>query len=140
MTDGSPPGRAHPDRVVIDTNVFVGAAFNPSSHSAALVRAVREQRLSMPWSDDTRAEVERVLRKIPPLSWSDFQGLFRAGEHHPGSPDERGLAWVADPDDRKFAALARAVGAVLVSNDEHLLARRAEATITVLTPHEYGER
>jgi predicted nucleic acid-binding protein len=50
------------------------------------------------------------------------------------------LDWVGDPNDRKFAALARVAGAILVSNDDHLLARREEASITVLTSGEYVRR
>jgi len=76
------PGPEEPDgataaRVVLDTNVFVGAGFNPESASAELVRQVRDGALRMPWTEATRAEVERILTKIPPLSWDDVRGLFR---------------------------------------------------------------
>ena len=36
-----------PGEVVLDTNVFVAAGFNPGSHSARLVEAVRDGRLGM---------------------------------------------------------------------------------------------
>jgi len=36
-----------PGRVVLDTNVFVAAGFNPGSHSARLVEAVHDGRLRM---------------------------------------------------------------------------------------------
>ena len=128
------------DPVVLDTNVFVGAGFNPGSASAGLVGAVREGRLSMPWTDATRGEVERILRTIPPLSWPDVRELFREEDRVGEPPDEEGLGWIPDPADRKFAALARSVGAVLVSSDRDLLGRREEAGFPVLTPGEYRER
>lgn len=127
-------------RVVVDTNVFVGAAFNSASASATVVREVREGRGSMPWTDGTCREIRRVLERIPPLSWADVESLFRPETQWPGSPDEGCLEWVADPEDRKFAALARDAGAVLVSSDRHLLVRRQEASFTVLTPREYAAR
>jgi len=126
--------------VVIDTNVFVGAAFKPESGAGLVVQAVREGRVRMPWSDATRGEIEAVVTKIPPISWSAIRDLFRAEDRVQGSPDESELDWVGDPNDRKFAALARAAGAILVSNDDHLLARREEASITVLTSGEYVRR
>lgn len=129
-----------PSSAVIDTNVFVGAAFRGDSASGRVVQAVRDGRVRMPWSDATRGEVEAVLRKIPPISWDDIADLFRTRDRYHGALDEGGLDWVGDPADRKFAALARATGATLVSNDDHLLARRGEADITVLTSGEFRDR
>jgi PIN domain len=50
-----------PGDVVLDTNVFVAAGFNPGSHSARLVEAVRDGRLRMVWNDATHAEIEHVM-------------------------------------------------------------------------------
>ena len=41
--------------------------------------------------------------------------------------------FISDPDDRKFAALAHAALAALVSNDEHLLGVRDRIGATVLS-------
>src|SRR5690242_20609336 len=67
--EGSRGPRSHqrlmdppPRSVVLDTNVFVAAGFNPGSHSARLVEAVRDGRLRMIWDDTTRAEIEQVMR------------------------------------------------------------------------------
>jgi predicted nucleic acid-binding protein len=125
---------------VIDTNVFVGAAFNRASASAVVVREVREGRRAMPWTDGTFREIRRILEKIPPVDWTDFENLFRPETRREDPLDQSGLEWVPDPEDRKFAALAREAGAVLVSNDRHLLARRREASFAVLTPREYADR
>jgi predicted nucleic acid-binding protein len=123
--------------VVLDTNIFVGAGFNPRSDSARIVAAVREGRLRMVWNEATRRETERILRKIPPLHWSEFSDLFRddacfAGETHPNK-----FAVVPDPEDRKFAALATAVGASLVTLDAHLLDQREQSEVSILPPTEF---
>ena len=129
-----------PDRVVVDTSVFVGAGFSPDSGAGRTVQAVRDGRCRMPWTESTRHEVKAVLRSIPPLDWSDVEGLFRDEDRHDPEPDAGGLHWVQDPDDRKFAALARATDAILVSNDQDFLARRSEASFTVLSSSEFADR
>lgn len=128
------------ERVVIDTSVFVGAGFNADSGAGATVQAVRDGRLRMPWTEDTRREVKTVLETIPPLDWSDVEGLFRDEDRYDGDPETGGLQWVEDPDDRKFAALARAADAALVSNDDDFLARRDEAGIPVYSSREFADR
>jgi hypothetical protein len=71
--------------VVLDTNVFVAAGFNPVSHSAWLVDAVRDGRLRMVWDSAIRAEIEHVIRQIPRLSWTHIADLFRAEDRFGGS-------------------------------------------------------
>lgn len=136
-------GRAGP-RLVLDTNVFVAAGFSARSSSARIVERVRAGAWTLVWNRETRRETEAVLARIPPLAGQSVEALFLpeaewAAETHP----ER-FGAVEDPDDRKFAALAADAGAVLVSNDEHLLSRRGEIGVEVLTPREviarYEER
>ena len=74
-----------PGEVVLDTNVFVAAGFNPGSHSARLVEAVRDGRLRMLWDDATHAEIEHVMRQIPRLSWTRIADLFRSEDRFGGS-------------------------------------------------------
>jgi predicted nucleic acid-binding protein len=50
------------------------------------------------------------------------------------------FALIEDPNDLKFAALAAAAGAILVSNDDHLLSQRDRLEIEVLTPAELMAR
>src|SRR5213082_1495115 len=64
-----------PGEVVLDTNVFVAAGFNPGSHSARLVEAVRDGRLRMVFDDAIHAEIEHVMRQIPRLSWTRIADL-----------------------------------------------------------------
>ena len=123
--------------VVLDTNVFVAAGFNPRSASARIVAAVREGRLAMVWNRATRAESKKIVSQIPPIHWQDFEALFREEYEYPGDTYPETFAHVEDPDDRKFAALADFAGAVLISNDDHLLAVRGTLGIPVMTPGDY---
>lgn len=126
--------------VVLDTNVLVAAGFNPRSASAKIVDAVKEGRVRMVWNDATRREIERILHGIPPLRAMDAALLFRPADRFTLATHPERFVDIPDPDDRKFAALARAAGAVLVSNDEHLLSPRDRMHVTVLTPSEFWER
>lgn len=120
--------------VVLDTNVFVAAAFNPRSASARLVEDVWAGRRRMRWHDATLRETEHVVRKIPPLSWEAFAAVFRDADRYDGPLDTAPFAHVPDPGDRKFAALAAATGAVLVTMDAHLLGSRQPGDAPVTTP------
>jgi len=121
---------------VIDTNIFVAAGFRPRSASARLLQAVRDGEVRMVWNDDTRRETERIVRKIPPLRWESFADLFREEDRCTAETHPQRFAFVPDPDDRKFAALAEACGAVLITSDAHLLRVRDRIAVPVLTPGE----
>jgi predicted nucleic acid-binding protein len=123
--------------VVLDTNVFVAAGFSPRSASARIVDAVKQARLQMVWNDGTRREIERIVQRIPPLRRQPVADLFRPEHQVVAATHPEQFRKVPDPDDRKFAALARAAGAVLISNDKHLLANRDHLDVPVLTPSEF---
>jgi len=127
----------HP-AVVVDTNVFVAAGFNPRSASARVVAAVRQGKLRMIWNVATRSETRRVLRTIPPLSWESVADLFRDEDCHTAPTDPRRVEHIRDPADRKFAALARATGALLISQDEDLLTEPQRMDVLVLSPREFA--
>lgn len=136
MSDPRRP--AVPDSpVVLDTNVFVAAGFNPGSRAAELLRRVRDGRVRLAWDAATRAETRRILERIPRLDWADAAPLFDGGIEIAAPPDHPAFALIGDPADRKFAALALAAGAVLVSNDSDLLSVRENLPLQVLTPSEY---
>ena len=123
--------------VVLDTNIFVAAGFRPDSDSARVLQLVRNGAVRLRWNETTCRETEHIVRKIPPLSWDHVRDVFRAEDRYHGTTDPSSFAHVPDPDDRKFAALAAAVGAVLISMDEHLLAGRADSPVQILTPGEF---
>lgn len=120
--------------VVLDTNVFVAAGFRAGSASARIVALVRAGRVRLAWDDATRGETEAVLRRIPPLDADAFVDLFAPEGRCDGAGDPAACAVVPDPGDRKFAALAAAAGAVLVTNDDDLLGVRDRLDALVLTP------
>ena len=129
--------------VVLDTNVFVAAGFNRYSNSARILRALRAREITLVWNQAVLRETRKILQQIPPISWEHYEDLFTSetefrGEMNAGNGSgqaERGdYEQIVDPDDRKFAALAEASGAILVSNDEHLLSVRDQLQIDIRTP------
>ena len=126
--------------VILDTNVFVAAGFKPTGSSAAIIDAVRNRHLPMAWSEATRAETQSVLRRIPPLGWERFSDVFDPAGEFRGAIDLTPFDLIADPQDRKFAALAAATGGILVSSDGHFLSCRDELPIPVFTPREFAGR
>ena len=123
--------------VVLDTNIFVAAGFRPDSDSARVLQLVRDGAVRLRWNEATYGETQHIVRKIPPLSWDRVRDVFRAEDRYDGTTGPSSFAHVPDPDDRKFAALAAAVGAVLISMDEHLLAGRTDSPVPILTPGEF---
>jgi uncharacterized protein len=123
-------------KVVLDTNIFVAAAFNRRSSAARIVQRLREGSWLLVWNQATRRETKAVLTQIPPISWDEFADLFTAAAEFSGDTEPERFSFIEDADDRKFAALAEAAGAVLVSNDDHLLSQRAQLPFAVLTARE----
>lgn len=126
--------------VVLDTNVFVAAAFNPRSRAARVLDAVRDGRLRLIWDEATRRETRRILELIPPISWEPFADLFHDEDRHRGAVNPEWFGHVSDPDDRKFGALAYAAGAALITQDDDLLKVRSGVGVPILTPAEFVER
>jgi len=126
--------------VVVDTNTFVAAGFNKDSHSARVFEEVRGGRLRLVWNEATRAETRNVVRKIPPLHWGDFKHLFQDENRYDGETDEDKFAHVPDKSDRKFAALADATGATLITADDHLLGARTQGDVCIVEPKAFFER
>ncbi len=126
--------------VILDTNVLVAAGFNRHSASAKILNLVRKGKLQMVWNRQTRGEIEHILGKIPGLSPRDSRALFRKDTRYRGKTRPHHFRYVPDPADRKFAALADASGAILISNDDDLLGGRKRARATIVTPGEFLKR
>jgi len=73
--------------IVIDTNVFVAAGFNPRSASARVLAAVRDERFHLIWNQSTRREIEMVLRRIRRLDWEEVANLFQPEGEFTGPVD-----------------------------------------------------
>jgi predicted nucleic acid-binding protein len=129
-----------PPSVVLDTNLFVAAGFNPASDAARILAAVRVGALRLVWDEATRRETVYVVRTIPPLAGTDLTGLFGPDGRYDGPTHPEQFGEIPDPADRKFAALAAATGAVLLTRDRHLLEGRPHPGVEVLTPGEFVRR
>ncbi len=125
--------------VVLDTNVFVAAGFNPRSRAARIVEAIEAGRIRLAWNRPTWRETKHVISKIPPLDWERFAALFRDEEAVEAITVPEAFQIIPDAEDRKFAALSDVTGAPLISNDRHLLDHRGELRIAVLTPGEFWD-
>ena len=123
--------------VVIDTNVFVAAGFDPRSASARILEGVREGRFRLIWNQPTRSETEMILRRIPRLDWRKIADLFRPEGEFAGPVDPTAFTEIADPDDRKFAALSAAANVPLVTSDKLVLAQRGRIGIEIFTPRDF---
>jgi predicted nucleic acid-binding protein len=118
--------------IVVDTNVFVAAGFNPRSASARVLAAARDGCFRLIWNTSTRRETEMIVVRIPRLDWKRFADLFRPEGEFTGPVDPDAFVLIADPDDRKFAALSAAAKRPLVTNDNDLLAARSSTGIDAL--------
>jgi predicted nucleic acid-binding protein len=123
--------------VVLDTNVFVGAGFNPRSQRCCSTRCAMA---GCAWSGMTRPheEIEHILRRIPRLSWDAVAELFREQDRFDGQTHPHKFGYVPDPTDRKFAALADAANVPLVTSDRGLLNTRGQAPFPILKPSEFA--
>ena len=126
--------------IVIDTNVFVAAGFNPRSASASVLAAVRDGRFRLIWNQATRREIEMILRRIRRLDWEKVANLFQPEGEFTGPVDPSAFVLVRDRDDRKFAALSAAAKGPLITNDNYLLADLSIIGIDALTPRAFLAR
>lgn len=126
--------------VILDTNVFVAAGFNRGSAAAHIIEAVRKGDVRMVWNEATRRETLAIIGRIPPLAHHPVDDLFRAADRFDGTTYPECFSQIADPDDRKFAALAQATAATLITRDSHLLEHRAALPFLILTATEFWQR
>ena len=126
--------------IVIDTNVFVAASFNPRSACGRILAGIREGRFQLIWNKPAQRETEMILRRIPRLDWERVADLFRPEGEFTGPVDPDAFVLVPDRDDRKFAALSAAAKRPLLTNDNHLLADRDIIGIDALTPRAFLAR
>jgi hypothetical protein len=82
--------------IVIDTNVFVAAGFNPRSASARVLAAVRQGVFQLIWNKPTQRETEMILRRIPRLHWERVAILFQPEGEFTGPVDPAAIVLVRD--------------------------------------------
>jgi putative PIN family toxin of toxin-antitoxin system len=121
-------------RVVQDTNVLVAAAYNPRSASRHVIEACLGGELTPVLSPALRREYEFILARAArgrPYLERVHQLLDSAEVVEPAQTPR---AVLDDPGDDKLVAAALAAGAVLVTNDAHLLALAGHEGLEVVRP------
>lgn len=121
-------------RVVLDTNVLVAAAYNPASASRRIVEACLDGDLTSVSSPALRREYEFILaRAVRGRPYRERLHRLIGGAE---SVEPAKTPWVVadDPDDDKLVSAALAAGAVLVTNDAHLLALAGHEGLKVVRP------
>jgi putative PIN family toxin of toxin-antitoxin system len=127
-------------RIVIDTNILVGAAYRPDSASRRIVRAVEEQTLTLIVSAAVRREYELVLSKAIRTDEARDRILRAIGLAECVTVSEV-PAVTEDRSDDKFLAAALAGQAdAIVSSDAHLLSVHPYQGIAILRPSHFWEQ
>ena len=121
-------------RVVLDTNVLVAAAYNPASASRRVVAACLGGGLTAVLSPALRREYEFILaRAVRGQTYLEqIRRLLDSAEVV--DPAQTPRVVPDDPEDDKLVAAALAAGAVLVTNDAHLLAVAGHEGLEVVRP------
>lgn len=127
-------------RIIVDTNVLVGAAYNPDSASRRIVDACREGHCRLVITDAIRREYDRML----PRAIRDANELRRTLDLIAGAEVARaGLeprVVPGDPEDDKFFAAAWAAGVdAVVTNDRALLSIDGAERVRIVRPSEIAE-
>ncbi len=124
-------------RVVLDTNVLVGAAYAEGSASRRIVEACLRGELAAVVSPALRREYELILRQAVRVRGYDeaLRRLLAGAEVVEPAAAPRVVP--EDPDDDKLVAAAVAAGTVLVTNDRHLLGLDLHGGVRIVRPAEF---
>jgi predicted nucleic acid-binding protein len=125
--------------VVLDTNILVSAALKPGSEIARILERVLLRQAPVYVCPSIVTEYREVLHRptlrpkgLPP-AW--LPRLLQIAFHEPEP-----APWLLegpDPDDLVFLALAKAVGAVLVTGNQADFPRKIRDGVEVMSPLEY---
>lgn len=125
-------------KVILDSNIFIAAAFNKKSSSSKIVEIIKRGHLILVWDEKTKAETKKLITQIPVIEWGQFAQLFTEDTFHDTKVDKSEFkSSISDPDDRKFAALAKSSSAPIVSNDSDLLDTQKHTGIKVYKPRDF---
>lgn len=128
--------------VVIDTNVWLSAAFTRSGTAAVLCRLLIERNVQQAFSQSTFDELRTRLwlpkfdRYASIESRRRFLSSIReSAEWHEVPESLNARTWCRDPGDDKFIAMALAASAArLITGDADLLCRDPLGNLRILTP------
>jgi putative PIN family toxin of toxin-antitoxin system len=136
----APAENQHPaaPRVVLDTNVLVGAAYAEESASRRLVEACLDRELIAVLSPALRREYEQIIRQAVRVRGFDDALRRLLDEAEIVEPQQTPRVVADDPEDDKLVAVAVAASAsALITNDRHLLALDPHGPIRIVRPAEF---
>src|SRR5262245_25591165 len=122
-------------RIVLDTNVLVGAAYAAGSASRRILDACLGGEFIAVLSPALRGEYEHIL--VRAVRVRDYDEPLRKvlEQAEVVEPAQTPRAVPEDPADDKLVAVALAAGAdAIITNDRHLLALNPHGPVRVLRP------
>ena len=127
-----------PRRVVVDTNLLVGAAYRPGSASGRVVAACVAGELTPLMSASLRRECLHIVgRAVRGRAFGETLRRFLEGAEVV-EPAQVPRVVPLDPDDDKLIALALAGCAeAVLTNDRHLLSLDPYGSVRILRPGEF---
>lgn len=127
-----------PLRVVLDTNILVGAAYAEGSASRRIVEACLNGDLIAVLSPALRREYEQILRQAVRVRGFDDELRRLLDQAEIVEPQQTPRVVPDDPEDDKLVAVAVAAGAsALITNDRHLLALDPHGPVRIVRPAEF---
>lgn len=125
-------------KVVLDTNIFVAANFNPRSASAQILRMANQRKIKILWSESIRRELEIILNNIK--AKTKIRRLISKilVEQNKLARLPKIKIITDDPEDNKFISCALAGRAdFIITNDIHLLKLKEFHNIRIVQPREF---
>lgn len=135
---GQVEGKRMRPRVVPDTNLFIGARFNPRSASARILDLCLKGRCRALFSDKVKSEVRSMLGRVgcDGEFGSRVKRLLKEAEEV--EVREELPLLMEDPDDNKLLNCALWGEAdYLITNDRHLLKFREYLGVRIRKPSEF---
>jgi putative PIN family toxin of toxin-antitoxin system len=128
-----------PLRVVLDTNVLVGAAYAPDSASGRIVQACFAGRLVAVASPGAVGEYQRILAQAVRSEGARDRLQTLIGKMELVEPAQVPRHVPGDPQDDKFLAVAVAGRAAwIVTSDQHLLGLDPYWEIRIACPADFA--
>ena len=121
-------------RILIDTNVFVAAAYSEGSASAKIVNAVRQKKFQLVVSPAIMQEYEAVLSRAirSDVARERVWQTIEAAENV--TPEQNPPVTEDRSDDKFLAAAVASEASAIVTSDQHLLAVHPYEGIDILKP------
>ncbi len=132
--------KSTPLRLVLDTNVLVGSAYQETSASRQIVEGCLQGKFIGLISPDLKAEYEYILPRAIHIRdfWQRLQIFLEQAECV--VPEETPRVVPDDPEDDKLLALAKAGNAdALITSDSHLISLGTHENIPIVKPQKFLE-